>query len=303
MPDLPGSSPKRDKEMFHMLNTCSDLQSDDLKIYPCAVVKSSSADLIIKSEINDWYENGSYVQYAETNINDLIDVCIDFKTNINEWTRIERLVRDIPSQSIESGYSKIINLRQIIHDKMRKSGQSCKCIRCMEIKDNGHLINQGKIVVRKYLASEGIEYHISYEIEKKFWTWSYVMFCVLWLWNALWGKTIYYKGNREEYSGLFGFLRLRTDPNPGLGIVQELSGCGLIREVHVYGLSTSIGNKSDKSSQHKGVGQLLMKTAEDIIKSYQLRKSAVIAGIGAREYYKNKCGYELDTFYMIKNIT
>jgi elongator complex protein 3 len=102
------------------------------------------------------------------------------------------------------------------------------------------------------------------------------------------------------YNGLFGFLRLRIDDNPGLDIVDELQGCGLIREVHVYGLSTSVGLKNDSSSQHKGVGQILVKTAEDIIRQVGLKKSAVIAGIGAREYYKNKCGYNIGKYYMIK---
>lgn len=303
MPDLPGSSAERDSEMFNTLITSPDLQSDDWKVYPCAVVKSASDNLIIKSEINEWYENGSYVQYAEKNIEDLIKMCIEFKTKINPWIRIERLIRDIPTQSITSGYSKVINLRQIIHDRMKENGKSCKCIRCMEIKDNSHLIRQGKIVVRKYSASKGIEYHISFEIEKLYWNWRYLIFCILYVWNKLFGKTIYYEGNREQYCGLFGFLRLRIDPNPGLDLVDELNGCGLIREVHVYGLSTSVGNHNDRSSQHKGIGQLLMKTAEEIIRTHGLGKSAVIAGIGSREYYKNKCGYELGNYYMIKLIT
>jgi elongator complex protein 3 len=84
--------------------------------------------------------------------------------------------------------------------------------------------------------------------------------------------------------------------------VDELEGCGLIREVHVYGMSTGVGSCLEKSSQHKGIGQLLMKTSEDIIKTHGLSKAAVIAGVGAREYYQNKCGYELKKYYMIKNI-
>jgi elongator complex protein 3 len=98
------------------------------------------------------------------------------------------------------------------------------------------------------------------------------------------------------------FLRLRIDPEPGLGLVDELVGCGLVREVHAYGMSTSVGNVLDKSSQHKGIGQQLMCVAEDIIRSHGLSKGAVIAGIGARDYYKNKCGYELGKYYMIKNL-
>jgi ELP3 family radical SAM enzyme/protein acetyltransferase len=299
MPDLPGSSPQKDTEMFDELIASPDLQSDDWKVYPCAVVKSSSDDLIIKSEINEWYENGTYIPYSETNINDLINVCIAFKKKVNPWVRIERLVRDIPTQSIEAGYSKFTNLRQMIHDR---APNCCKCIRCMEIKDRGHLMQDGKLVVREYKASYGIEYHISFEVEKTYWNMGYILFCILYFWNRLFGKTIYYKGNRELYNGVFGFLRLRIDPNPGLGIVNELVGCGLIREVHVYGMSTSVGNMNVISSQHKGIGQLLMKTAENIIKQNGLKKAAVIAGIGAREYYKNKCGYHCDTYYMIKQI-
>jgi len=302
MPDLPGSSPKLDAEMFDSLLEDPDLQCDDMKLYPCAVIKSASDDLIIKSDIHEWYENGDYKPYSEKNIEELIQVFIGFKTRINPWIRIERLVRDIPTHSIEVGYSKVTHLRDVIKKRMRDAGQSCKCIRCMEIRDRTHLISQGKLVVRKYAASKGTEYHISVELERTFWSWSYILFCVLWGFNKLFGKTIYYGGNMENYTGLFGFLRLRIDPEPGLGLVEELGGCGLIREVHVYGLSTSVGLTNDKSSQHKGIGQLLVKTAEEIIKSNGLTKSAVIAGIGAREYYKNKCGYVCGKYYMIKDL-
>jgi ELP3 family radical SAM enzyme/protein acetyltransferase len=302
MPDLPNSSPEKDNQMFERLNTDPDLQSDDWKIYPCAVVKSASPDLIIKSEINEWYENGSYIQYAEQNIQDLIDVCINAKKNVNPWVRIERLIRDIPTQSITAGYKKIANLRQIIHEEMTKQNIYCKCIRCMEIKDRGDLINYGKLVVRKYIASDGIEYHITYELEKYYWTISFLIFTIMYYINKLFfNKIIYYSGNNEMYNGLFGFLRLRIDKNPGLDIIPELKNAGLIREVHVYGLATNVGDNNSKSSQHKGIGKLLLCTAENIIKSHNLKKTAIIAGVGAREYYR-KNGYHYENNYMLKAI-
>lgn len=300
MPDLPGSSAQRDKEMFQELLTNPDLQSDDWKIYPCAVVKSDNPDIIVKSEINDWYDDGSYVPYSETNVEDLIEVCMDFKRKIHPWIRIERLVRDIPTQSIEAGYTKMTNMRQTISDRIPK--YFCKCIRCMEIKDRTELMDKGKLVVRKYAASSGTEYHISFEVETEYWSCIYIWFCITAALCSLFGHTLYYEGNRDSYCGVFGFLRLRIDPNPGLGIVEELTGCGMIREVHVYGNSTSVGNHDAASSQHKGIGQKLVKTAEDIIRSHGLNKVSVIAGIGAREYYKNKCGYELGKYYMVKKI-
>lgn len=298
MPDLPTSSPDKDIHMFNIINNDPLLQTDDIKIYPFALIKSASNDRVVKIDLEESYKNGKYFLYSEKNIDDLINVLINFKKNINPWVRIERLIRDFPTQSIDKGYNKITNLRQLIKNKMTKQHLYCKCIRCMEIKDNYNLINYGKLVVRKYNASDGIEYHISFEVEKYYWHFSYIIFWILYFINAfLFGKTIYYSGNKQLYQHLFGFLRLRIEPNLP---IEELKDCGLIREVHVYGQSIEVGNINDLSTQHKGIGKLLVKTAEDIIKSHNLLYAAVIAGVGAREYYKNKCGYNLDKYYMKK---
>ena len=117
----------------------------------------------------------------------------------------------------------------------------------------------------------------------------------------MYGTQTYWAGNIETYNGLIGFCRFRIDPEPGSGIIPELKDCGLIREVHVYGHSLGVGSHG-VSSQHKGYGQLLVKTAEEIAISNGYSKVAVIAGVGTREYYKNKCGYHLEGTYMIKNL-
>ena len=115
------------------------------------------------------------------------------------------------------------------------------------------------------------------------------------------GKWTYWSGNIDTYLGLFGFLRLRFDSNPGGDIIPEINNCALIREVHVYGLSLGVGTDSI-GSQHRGYGKLLMNTAEKISAMHNYKKSAVIAGVGTREYYKNKCGYHLGETYMLKNL-
>jgi len=111
----------------------------------------------------------------------------------------------------------------------------------------------------------------------------------------------FWPGDLETYIGLYGFLRLRLDMNPGGGYIPELEGCALVREVHVYGTSMGVGSESD-GSQHKGYGKLLMATAERVAKAAGWNKVAVIAGVGTREYYKNKCGYRLEGTYMVKDI-
>jgi histone acetyltransferase (RNA polymerase elongator complex component) len=326
MPDLPGSSPELDKWMFDQALTNPDLQFDDVKIYPTAIVKSHDPNYIVESTISEWYAKGTYKPYSEVCLDLLIDVGIYYKVRVNPWTRIQRFVRDIPSNSIESGYDKRSNLRQIVHDRMRVNGQRCKCIYCMEVGDRELDGLETKLVVRKYVASKGTEYHLSIEahtmgfIDKVLYN---AFIGKSWLYWLLTGKTMYWSGftslgtvpdislngcekvqivESPTYSALFGFVRLRIDPEPGGDFVEEIRDCGLIREAHVYGTSLGVGLRGKDGSQHRGYGQLLMKTAETICRDEGLKRTAVIAGIGSREYYKNKCGYRKGTNYMLKDI-
>ena len=65
MPDLPGSNPEKDIKMFKTVLNDPNLQFDDVKIYPTAVTKPHNDKLILKSDISDWYEQGTYVPYAK----------------------------------------------------------------------------------------------------------------------------------------------------------------------------------------------------------------------------------------------
>ena len=331
MPDLPGSSKELDLWMFKEAIENPDVQYDDVKIYPTAVCKSSNPNLIVKSDILDWYNAGLYTPYAETNLNDLVDVLIWYKSNVQPWIRIQRLVRDIPGHSIEVGYNKVSNLRQIIQDKMEKMKVvqknsildklfsyfglknnkdkflKCKCIRCMEIGDKDKSVSNIRLVVREYVASKGREYFISVETNSYNSIKYYKYLITYYLTYIFTGKETFWSGDLDAYNGLIGFCRLRIDPNPGSDIFKVLENCALIREVHVYGNSIGVSDKhvshTDEGQQHKGYGQLLVKTAETIALQNNLYKTAVIAGVGTREYYKNKCGYHLKDTYMIKHLT
>lgn len=302
MPDLPGSSPDLDRWMFDQLVNNSDLQVDDLKIYPCAVIKSHDPKYIVISDIVEWYDKGEYVPYSETNLQDLIDVLIEFKKKVNKWVRIERLIRDIPVQSMTAGYGKISNLRQVIEKQMVSRKYKCHCIRCMEIRNREY--DFYRLSVRQYKSSSGMEYHISVDIEDQKYHYAWIKYLILyWLFYiiSIGYCKLFYEGSDSHYIGTLGFCRLRIDPTPGFDFVAELENCGLIRELHVYGQAVCVGEESI-STQHKGIGSLLMKTAEAFIINNGLTKSAVIAGIGAREYYKTKLDYKLDGTYMIKKL-
>jgi ELP3 family radical SAM enzyme/protein acetyltransferase len=304
MPDLPGSSPELDMWMFDQALYNPSLQFDDVKIYPTAICQTSSPDLIVKSDISDWYHQGKYIPYAEKSIDSLMNVLIYYKENISKSKRIQRLVRDIPTQSIEAGYEKKSNLRQILQEKMNKENKVCNCLRCKEIGDDMTHLKSVYLVVEKSEASNGIEYFISVEAHKKFGFIDnilYFIYLIYYYFNFIFGKKVWWYGNLNTYAANIGFCRLRIDLNPGREKINEIIGCTLVRELHVYGQSVNVGG-SGISGQHKGYGQLLMKIAEEISCQHQFKKIAVIAGVGVREYYKNKCGYHLEGTYMIKNL-
>jgi elongator complex protein 3 len=112
-------------------------------------------------------------------------------------------------------------------------------------------------------------------------------------------KIIKYKASEgEEF-----FLQIVNKDNILFALSRlRISGSkALIRELHVYGKTLPLGKKSKESFQHKGLGKLLMKHAEEIVKKSGIRKLAVISGVGVREYYR-KLGYRLEKEYMTKTI-
>ena len=78
-------------------------------------------------------------------------------------------------------------------------------------------------------------------------------------------------------------------------------GHAIIRELHVYGNMIPLGQKNKSLGQHRGIGRLLLKEAENIAKDHGLSKISVISGIGVREYYYKR-GYYLNTPYVSKII-
>jgi len=193
----------------------------------------------------------------------LIDILKEFKPEVPHYVRISRLIRDIPSHHIKAG-NMVTNLRQVIEAEMKSEGKKCRCLRCREI---GHQPNidwkktKIKKFIDEYKSSDGQEYFMSFEDE-----------------------------NREA---VLAFCRFRIDP---AGIYPAF-----IRELHTYGQSVEIAKKQKGASQHKGFGKELVKTALEICKQNNVKKLAVISGVGVRDYYR-KLGAKLDGNYMVFDV-
>jgi len=239
-----------------------DLQADHWKIYPCQVVPWT--------ELKKLYESGIYKPYPEK---DLIDLLLETKSLIFNWIRLNRCVRDIPTDYIYSTGTAKGNLRGELVEIMKINGTICRCIRCREVKEQAW-DGTFKMTTRIYRSSGGIEYFISAE--------------------------------SADNLTLYGFVRLRI-PSHSIcishPIFPELTGCAFIRELHCYGevQSTEKREKDKNNVQHHGIGRTLLQKAEDIAFSkHNYRKIAVISGEGVKEYYKKRGYNEVNDNYMIK---
>ncbi len=249
MQGLPGATVKSDLQTIKDAFETPDFQPDHVKIYPTVVVKTSV--------LYRWWKEGKYVPYTHE---ELLGLLLEIKKRVPEWVRIERMIRDIPGESILAG-NKVTNLRQMMHDK----GVECKCIRCREPYKREVTSDKVEIVDRVYEASGGEEHFISYESPDR--------------------QTIY----------AFTRLRFQEVKNHHIPVLQDAA---LIREIHTYGKLKPIDG-GEGGVQHIGLGRRLLKHAEELAREKGYKKIVVIAGIGVREYFR-KNGYELEDEYMVK---
>ncbi|MCK4520716.1 tRNA uridine(34) 5-carboxymethylaminomethyl modification radical SAM/GNAT enzyme Elp3 [Candidatus Parcubacteria bacterium] len=106
--------------------------------------------------------------------------------------------------------------------------------------------------------------------------------------NASDANEIFLSFENKKRTKLYSLLRLRV-----------LKNTTIVRELHTFGQMIPISEKA-LGAQHKGLGKKLIKEAEKITKQeFNLKKIAVISGIGVRNYYR-KLGYRLKDTYMVK---
>jgi len=252
---LPGSNKKKDFEMFKKLFNDERFKPDQLKIYPCQVIRGA--------KLEELFRKGKYKPYTKEEIQTLI---IKIMKIIPNYCRVMRIMREIPPEFLIAGTERI-DLRKDIEEKLRKDKSKINEIRFREIgfefrdKLPKEKINTDlKLKVTKYSASDGDEYFL--EII-----------------------------NRDNI--LFGLARLRI--NKDIGSDMD----AIVRELHVYGQSLAIGEKSKTIGQHFGFGKWLMQESENIARKNKIKELFVISGVGVRGYYK-KLGYSRLGEYMKK---
>ena len=313
---------KVDTKMLIEINTSPKYKPDQIKIYPCETTEWS--------DIKNDYLQGLYKPYGDQKVRSdmtpLFEVLLNYKMNVGEEVRLNRVVRDIPQADIIGGNCNT-NMRNDLENELKKRKKCCRCIRCREVGNRNVDISQAIFVVRQYLASmnyknintdeiggiphllspnetemkdeNGSEFFLSYETKE-----------ISPIENSQSSNSNNVVFDTKE--ALLGFLRLRLSKTAGydhLGnvVFEELVDTALIRELHVYGQVVNLGLNKDKIvnktvTQHQGFGTKLMNQAFEISKLNGYKKIAVVAGTGVKDYYINKFGFTDTGNFLVKTL-
>lgn len=151
MPGIPFSNPKKDIEMFKEIFSGEDFKPDQIKIYPCQVLKGA--------DLQKLYYKGKYVPYSKKIVSELIIKMLEITPR---YCRIMRIMREIPLIYLISGI-KNIDIRKDIEEIIRDKKKILE-IRFREVgfavRDNREVDDKIKLKRTKYIASGGEEFFI-----------------------------------------------------------------------------------------------------------------------------------------------
>lgn len=220
------------------------------------------------SELHEMYQRGEYVPYYEMdagkeNIQKVIETYLE---KVPYYMRVNRVVRDFYSDVIIAGVES--DMRNVAEKSLQDRGVILKDIRLREVKNADFDEEDCRMFIDIYQACDGTNYFISFE--------------------------------NNARTKLYGFIRLRFNKSEKY-VMTELINCALIRELHVYGQHTGVGDKQKKQTQHRGLGKKLVAKAEEIAAIHGYDKIVVISGVGVKDYYR-KLGYSDYHTYLAKDI-
>ncbi len=253
MPNLLGATPELDRQDFsHMWE---EVCPDEIKIYP--------TQLLANADLYAYWQRGEYQPYTTE---ELVNLIADIKPTIPRYCRVNRVVRDIPSENVVAG-NKRTSLRLDVQQELSRRGTPCQCIRCREVRQQTIDTGQLHLEDQVYQAGGAEEHFISFVTDQ---------------------------------DRLAGFLRLSLPgaASPATGL-DDLDDAAIIREVHVFGQSLAVGMERNGAAQHVGLGTELLARAEKISQEKGFNRMAVISAVGTRLYYLER-GFVRGKYYLTK---
>lgn len=316
-----------EKDLWTFEKTYSDpfIKPDEIKFYPTSVIPNT--------ELYDLYISWHYKPLLIEHIQKLIKET--FKKIIPPYTRIKRLIRDIPSHEI-AAWSNITNLSQLTHNELleefRNNSESAKKLYsrlywnyqlfdsfeefitfCLKQKNlnlenwniNTYIIWQDPDLetYRKFVCLDTRSREIRHKPKFKNSQEKDSVNLIIRQYESSAGIE-YFLSFEDLQWYIYGFTRLLL-PKESETIDWEWlwKQTALIRELHIYWQLASLKEniKSSYKKQHKWFGSQIMFIAEQISKSFWYQRLSVISWVGVRWFFK-KIWYSLDGTYMVKSL-
>ena len=210
-------------------------------------LKIYPCSLIESAELMKHYQSGSWRPYTRE---ELLQVLEHALPRTPAYCRLTRVIRDISSTDIVAG-NRTANLREVVEVRLAEQGRRLAEIRSREIRGGAVDASQAELRDLQYETSTGTERFLSMTTPD---------------------------------DRLLAFLRLAL-PTDG-AYIDEIASSALIREVHVYGALTPLGERPTSAPQHQGFGRRLITHATHLARSAGYPDLAVISSIGTRPYYE-----------------
>ncbi len=236
---------------------------DDVDFRPDEL-KIYPCSLIESAELMQRYQAGDWRPYGH---DELLELLVDCFEKTPEYCRLTRVIRDIPGTDIVDG-NKVTNFRQLVERELARRGGKSNDIRAREIRRDPVTDGDLRLDVSEYSSSIGDEVFLQYITSER---------------------------------KIAAFLRLSLPDAGEAPLLEELNGCAMIREVHVYGLSLGFGTAMTGRAQHLGLGSRLIEKAAEIASERGYARLAVISAIGTRDYYRAR-GFQDGELYQIRDL-
>jgi elongator complex protein 3 len=258
MMNLYGATPEGDKRDYLRLVTEAAYLPDEVKLYPCSLVRGT--------RLCGHYEDGSWQPYGE---DVLLDVLTADVLNTPAFVRISRMIRDISAHDIVAGNKKA-NLRQLVERRIAAGGGRIAEIRHREIRTDEADIEGLTLEMLSYETTATSEHFLQWVTP----TGRIAGFLRLSL-------------PREDYVSQHQAL-LPIAPREAM--IREVHIYGRVARLNSTSgeVSDASGNEGapDEGAQHLGLGKRLIEAACDIAHTHGYERLNVISSVGTREYYR-----------------
>jgi elongator complex protein 3 len=193
------------------------------------------------------HARGEWQPYGDDALVALLADCI---AATPRWCRLTRVVRDFSAHDIAAG-THTANLREVAERALAARGARTVEIRSREVRGRAVAAAELRLVDTAYDTGVGREHFLEFVTP-------------------------------EDRIAAFARVSLRARPAAD----PELADSALLREVHVYGASLPLGERTSAAAQHAGLGRALVDAAAQRARDAGFSSLAVISAVGTRPYYR-----------------